>query len=166
MCIESIKQIPTDIKFDPHATPPQWTDNVDQIIEKGTPLRIKLTGIRSELGGDMFGIATIKEVSKRWRESFQTAQMLTSLTGLPWVGSADVTNCSAITITNYSDPCPSKFPPEYSAAHHLYYHRFNDMSAKQCTSDQFLGAQSAVWTAALLPLQPACSIKAEPATRL
>lgn len=53
--------IPSDIKYDANATPPQFTDNVDQVIERGTQIRIKLKGIRNEVG-QMFAVATIKEV--------------------------------------------------------------------------------------------------------
>jgi len=53
--------IPSDIKYDPNATPPQFTDNGDQVIEKGTQVRLKLKGIRAEVGS-MYAIATIKEV--------------------------------------------------------------------------------------------------------
>lgn len=53
--------IPADIKFDGNAAPPQWTDNADQVIEKGSHVRVKIKGIRSELG-NMYAIATIKEV--------------------------------------------------------------------------------------------------------
>lgn len=52
--------IPSDIKWDPNATPPQFTDNGDQVLEKGTQLRIKLKGIRSDVGS-MFAIGSIKE---------------------------------------------------------------------------------------------------------
>lgn len=52
--------IPSDIKWDPNATPPQFTDNGDQVIEKGTHLRIKLIGTRSDVGS-MFAIGSIKE---------------------------------------------------------------------------------------------------------
>jgi len=55
--------IPTDIKFDANATPPQWTDNGDQIIEKGTNIRIKIKGLRSEVD-KMFAIGTMKEVCR------------------------------------------------------------------------------------------------------
>lgn len=53
--------IPSEIKFDGNATPPQWTDNQDQVIEKGSHIRIKVKGIRGEVN-EMFAIATIKEV--------------------------------------------------------------------------------------------------------
>ena len=52
--------IPPDIKWDPNATPPQYTDNGDQVIEKGTHLRIKLIGTRSDVGA-MFAIGSVKE---------------------------------------------------------------------------------------------------------
>ena len=52
--------IPSDIKWDPNATPPQFTDNGDQVIEKGTHLRIKIMGTRSDVGS-MFAIGSIKE---------------------------------------------------------------------------------------------------------
>lgn len=52
--------IPSDIKWDPNATPPQYTDNGDQVIEKGTHLRIKLIGTRSDVGS-MFAIGSVKE---------------------------------------------------------------------------------------------------------
>lgn len=55
--------IPADIKFDGNAAPPQWTDNADQVIEKGSHIRVKIKGIRSELG-NMYAIATIKEVCR------------------------------------------------------------------------------------------------------
>ena len=55
-----IKLIPADIKWDPNATPPQYTDNGDQVIEKGTHLRIKLIGTRSDVGS-MFAIGSVKE---------------------------------------------------------------------------------------------------------
>lgn len=53
--------IPSDIKYDGNATPPQFTDNGDQVIEKGTHIRLKVVGIRGEVS-QMFAIATIREV--------------------------------------------------------------------------------------------------------
>jgi len=52
--------IPSEIKFDANATPPQWTDNAEQVIEKGTQIRIKIKGLRSEMDR-MYGVATMKE---------------------------------------------------------------------------------------------------------
>ncbi|KAI9838672.1 MAG: hypothetical protein M1819_004986 [Sarea resinae] len=56
----SVHLIPSDIKFDGNAMPPQFTDNADQVIENGTHIRIKLLGIRSDVG-DMFAVGSIKE---------------------------------------------------------------------------------------------------------
>lgn len=55
--------IPSDITFDANATPPQWTDNGEQVIEKGTNIRIKIKGLRSEVD-KMFAVGTMKEVSR------------------------------------------------------------------------------------------------------
>jgi len=52
--------IPSEIKYDGNATPPQFTDNGDQVIEKGTHIRIKLIGTRSDVGS-MYAIGSIKE---------------------------------------------------------------------------------------------------------
>lgn len=53
--------IPSDITFDASATPAQWTDNGEQVIEKGTNIRIKIKGIRTEVD-KMFAVGTMKEV--------------------------------------------------------------------------------------------------------
>jgi DNA-directed RNA polymerase II subunit RPB7 len=53
--------IPSDITYDANATPPQWTDSADQIIEKGTNIRIKIKGLRSEVD-KMYAVGTMKEV--------------------------------------------------------------------------------------------------------
>ena len=52
--------IPSEIKWDPNATPPQFTNNEDMVIEKGTQVRVKIIGIRSEVG-EMWAIGSIKE---------------------------------------------------------------------------------------------------------
>ncbi|CZT13181.1 probable DNA-directed RNA polymerase II chain Rpb7 [Rhynchosporium graminicola] len=52
--------IPSDIKFDPNATPPQFTNNEDSVIEVGTHVRVKIIGTRAEVG-EMYAIASIKE---------------------------------------------------------------------------------------------------------
>ena len=56
------QMIPGDITFDANATPPQWTDNGEQVIEKGTNIRIKIKGLRSEVD-KMYAVGTMKEVS-------------------------------------------------------------------------------------------------------
>jgi len=55
--------IPSDITFDANATPPQWTDNSEQVIEKGTNIRIKIKGIRSDID-KMYAVGTMKEVGR------------------------------------------------------------------------------------------------------
>ena len=71
--------IPSDIKFDGNATPPQFTDNQDQVIEKGTHVRVKIKGIRGEVG-QMFALATIKEVCRsRTTGLYRLTKKLTSI---------------------------------------------------------------------------------------
>jgi DNA-directed RNA polymerase II subunit RPB7 len=53
--------IPSDIRFDANATPPQWTDNADQVIQTDTHIRIKIKGLRTEVD-KMFAVGTMKEV--------------------------------------------------------------------------------------------------------
>jgi DNA-directed RNA polymerase II subunit RPB7 len=60
--INIVQMIPSDITFDANATPPQWTDNGEQVIEKGTNIRIKIKGLRSEVD-KMYAVGTMKEVS-------------------------------------------------------------------------------------------------------
>jgi DNA-directed RNA polymerase II subunit RPB7 len=52
--------IPSQIKYDPNATPPQLTDNEDYRIEPGTHIRVKIMGTRSEVG-EMWATGTIHE---------------------------------------------------------------------------------------------------------
>ena len=52
--------IPSQIKYDANATPPQFTDNEDYRIEPGTHIRVKIMGTRSEVG-EMWAIGTINE---------------------------------------------------------------------------------------------------------
>jgi DNA-directed RNA polymerase II subunit RPB7 len=58
--LTSPQLIPSDIKWDPNATPPQYTDNEDTVIEPGTHVRVKIIGTRSEVG-EMWAIGSIKE---------------------------------------------------------------------------------------------------------
>jgi DNA-directed RNA polymerase II subunit RPB7 len=58
--------IPGEITFDANATPPQWTDNGEQVIEKGTNIRIKIKGLRSEVD-KMYAVGTMKEVPHLFR---------------------------------------------------------------------------------------------------
>lgn len=52
--------IPSDIKWDPNATPPQFTNNEDTVIEPDTHVRVKIIGTRTEVG-EMWAIGSIKE---------------------------------------------------------------------------------------------------------
>jgi DNA-directed RNA polymerase II subunit RPB7 len=52
--------IPSDIRWDPNATPPQFTNNEDTVIEPGTHVRVKIIGTRTEVG-EMWAIGSIKE---------------------------------------------------------------------------------------------------------
>lgn len=56
----SSNMVPGDVRWDPNATPPQYTNNTDTVIEKGSQLRIKIMGTRSDVGS-MFAIGSIKE---------------------------------------------------------------------------------------------------------
>jgi len=57
--------IPSDIKWDPNSTPPQFTDNEESVIQVGTHIRLKIVGTRAEVG-HMFAIASIKEDYLGW----------------------------------------------------------------------------------------------------
>lgn len=54
--------IPTDFAFDGNSTPPQFANAQGEKIEPGTRVRLKMLGVRAEVGA-MYGIGTIKEVS-------------------------------------------------------------------------------------------------------
>lgn len=82
VCTDIEQMIPSDIKFEGNAAPPQWTDGADQVIEKGTNIRIKIKGIRSEVD-KMYAVGTMKEVCGPlfWRLHCFSALILA---GLPW----------------------------------------------------------------------------------
>src|SRR4051794_17445934 len=52
--------IPSQTRYDPNATPPQFTDNEDYRIEPGTHIRVKIMGTRTEVG-EMWAIGTVNE---------------------------------------------------------------------------------------------------------
>lgn len=60
LLIIHVQLIPSDIKWDPNATPPQFTNNEDTVIEPGTHVRVKIIGTRTEVG-EMWAIGSIKE---------------------------------------------------------------------------------------------------------
>jgi hypothetical protein len=56
----ALKMMPAELKWDANATPPQFTNTEDMSIEKGTQVRVKLVGIRSEVG-EMWAVGSIRE---------------------------------------------------------------------------------------------------------
>ncbi|KAL1896588.1 DNA-directed RNA polymerase II subunit [Sporothrix stenoceras] len=56
----SSHMIPSQVKYDPNATPPQFADNEDYKVEAGTHIRVKIMGTRSEVG-EMWAIGTVNE---------------------------------------------------------------------------------------------------------
>lgn len=58
--LTGFKNIPSDIKWEPNTVPPQYTDHADQVIEKGTSLRLKILGVKPDVAA-INAIGTIKE---------------------------------------------------------------------------------------------------------
>lgn len=52
--------IPHHVKYDPNASPPQFTDKEDYRVEPGTHVRVKIVGTRSEVT-NMWAIGTVNE---------------------------------------------------------------------------------------------------------
>ncbi|KAL9619547.1 MAG: hypothetical protein Q9160_005823 [Pyrenula sp. 1 TL-2023] len=52
--------IPADIKWDGDATPPQYTNGADEVIEKGSAIRLKIIGLRSDIA-QIYAIGSISE---------------------------------------------------------------------------------------------------------
>ena len=50
--------MPDEIQYDANATPPQFTNNADMVIEPGTHVRVKIIGLRTEVG-EMWAIGSI-----------------------------------------------------------------------------------------------------------
>lgn len=60
-CADSNGQmIPTSLKYSVEGSTPQFTDNVDQSVERGTQVRLRIKGIRGEMGS-MYAIGSIRE---------------------------------------------------------------------------------------------------------
>jgi len=59
-CFVSKQCIPSDMPYDETANPPQFSDGNDQVIVRGAHVRMKLVGIRSDVG-KMFATGSIKE---------------------------------------------------------------------------------------------------------
>jgi hypothetical protein len=85
------KLIPPEIKWDADAVPPQYTDHAEQIIEKGTNLRVKLIGLRNDVR-NMFAIGSIKEDYLGYDNFPESRVMRVKLTGLAqFVGLSEAT---------------------------------------------------------------------------
>lgn len=65
MVLTHYKNIPSDIKWEPNTVPPQYTDHADQVIEKGTSLRLKILGVKPDVAA-INAIGTIKEDYLGW----------------------------------------------------------------------------------------------------
>ncbi|KAL2129663.1 hypothetical protein VTI74DRAFT_7477 [Chaetomium olivicolor] len=50
--------MPDEIRYDGSASPPQFTNNADIVIENGTHVRVRILGLRTEVGG-MRAVGTI-----------------------------------------------------------------------------------------------------------
>lgn len=61
--------IPAEINYDDKASPPHWTDNGDQVIGRGTHVRIRIKGVRQHLT-DLLAVATINEDFLGYEMSF------------------------------------------------------------------------------------------------
>jgi hypothetical protein len=77
--------IPSDITFDGQASPPHWSNKEGDVIEKGTHVRVRLKGVRPNLGS-LFAIATINEVGNLLlRKRIRNGLLTHGPTGLSWV---------------------------------------------------------------------------------
>jgi DNA-directed RNA polymerase II subunit RPB7 len=52
------QMMPEDCKYQANATPPQYSNQIDLVIEPGSHVRVKIMGLRSEVGV-MWAIGTI-----------------------------------------------------------------------------------------------------------
>ncbi|KAK3330416.1 RNA polymerase Rpb7 [Apodospora peruviana] len=50
--------VPAELQYDANATPPQYTNNADMVIEVGTHVRLRIMGIRTEVN-QLYAIGTI-----------------------------------------------------------------------------------------------------------
>jgi len=56
--MDTLQLMPDEIQYDASATPPQFTNNADIVIEQGTHVRVKIIGLRTEVG-EMWAIGSI-----------------------------------------------------------------------------------------------------------
>ena len=52
--------IPTQLKYTVEGSTPSFADNEGQVVERGSQVRLRIKGIRGELG-QMFAIGSIRE---------------------------------------------------------------------------------------------------------
>lgn len=55
-----VKMIPSTLKYTMEGSTPAFTDNQDQSVERGTQVRLRIKGIRGEMGS-MYAIGSIRE---------------------------------------------------------------------------------------------------------
>lgn len=56
----SPQMMPEDVKYQQNATIPMFTNNEDFTLEKGTQVRLRIRGLRSEVG-NLYGIGTMAQ---------------------------------------------------------------------------------------------------------
>jgi DNA-directed RNA polymerase II subunit RPB7 len=56
----ALQMIPGGLKYTVEGSTPSFTDNSDQTIERGTQERLRIKGIRGEMGS-MYAIGSIRE---------------------------------------------------------------------------------------------------------
>ncbi|KIX01602.1 uncharacterized protein Z518_09328 [Rhinocladiella mackenziei CBS 650.93] len=54
--------LPPDMRHNPDATPPQYSNNAGDVIEKGSAVRVQLIGLRSDVG-NMYAVG---KMSAQW----------------------------------------------------------------------------------------------------
>jgi DNA-directed RNA polymerase II subunit RPB7 len=52
--------IPGALKYTVEGSTPSFTDNSEQVVERGTQVRLRIKGIRGEMGS-MYAIGSIRE---------------------------------------------------------------------------------------------------------
>jgi hypothetical protein len=91
--------MPDEIQYDANATPPQFTNNADMVIEPGTHIRVKIIGLRTEVGemwaigsinGDFLGCVTLQPVSMTLLDVLLTGLPLQMPAGVERRGRAEV----------------------------------------------------------------------------
>ena len=55
-----MQMMPDDVKYQQNSTIPMFTNNEDFVLEKGTQVRLRIRGLRSEVG-NLYGIGTMAQ---------------------------------------------------------------------------------------------------------